>query len=178
MRSHLGAEREYARAEDTFLLEDGLAGASGRTALEIGSGSGYLTRVLEGSFDVVVSTDINLFALRTQTFRAKNRVCCDGADALSGSFELVICNMPYVQTDGVEVCATDGGRGGVEVPLRIMRSAIPRVARGGRFLYVTSSLSHPGELAALARSSGLSVRMLASRKMFLEDLLLVEAARC
>ncbi len=173
----MGAEREYARAEDTFLLEDGLVGASGHSALEIGSGSGYLTRVLERSFEFVVATDINLGALHTQTFRAKNRVCCDGAGALRGDFELVICNMPYVESDSVEVHATDGGRGGVEVPLRIMRSAIPRIARGGRFLFVTSSLSHPEELVNLARSSGLLTRTVMSKKMFFETLLLIEASR-
>ncbi len=173
----MGAEREYARAEDTFLLEDGLAAASGRRALEIGSGSGYLTRVLERSFELVISTDINLGALRTQTFRAKNRVCCDGADALQGDFELVICNMPYVESDSVEVHATDGGRDGVEVPLRIMRSAIPRIARGGRFLFVTSSLSHPEELVGLAHEAGLLTRTVMTKKMFFETLLLIEASR-
>jgi len=170
-------EREYARAEDTFLLEDGIAGLSGRAALDIGTGSGYLARALERSFGLVVATDINLAALKAQTFRAKNRVCCDGADALRGAFDLVICNMPYVASGPVEVYATDGGRGGVEVPLRIMRSAIPRVARGGRFLFVTSSLSRPDELEALARSMGMSTRVVSSRKMFFESLLLMEASR-
>lgn len=177
MRGPSRDEREYARAEDTFLLEDGIAGLSGRAALEIGSGSGYLTRALERSFGLVVATDINLAALRTQTFRSGNRVCCDGAGALRGEFDLVICNMPYVPSGPVEVYATDGGRNGVEVPLRIMRSAIPRVARGGRFLFVTSSLSRPGELVALARSMGMSTREVSSRRMFFESLLLLEATR-
>jgi len=170
-------EREYARAEGAFLLEDGIAGLSGRAALDIGTGSGYLARALERSFGLVVATDINLAALKAQTFRAKNRVCCDGAGALRGAFDLVICNMPYVASGPVEVYATDGGRGGVEVPLRIMRSAIPRVARGGRFLFVTSSLSRPDELEALARSMGMSTRVVSSRKMFFESLLLMEASR-
>ena len=177
MRGPSRDEPEYARAEDTFLLEDGIAGLSGRAALEIGSGSGYHSRALERSFELVVATDINLAALRTQTFRAQNRVCCDGASAIRGGFDLVICNMPYVPSGPVEVYATDGGRGGVEVPLRIMRSAIPRVARGGRFLFVTSSLSRPGELAALAASMGMSTRTISSRKMFFESLLLMEASR-
>lgn len=177
MRGPSRDEREYARAEDTFLLEDGIAGLSGRAALDIGTGSGYLARALERSFGLVVATDINLAALKAQTFRAKNRVCCDGAGALRGAFDLVICNMPYVASGPVEVYATDGGRGGVEVPLRIMRSAIPRVARGGRFLFVTSSLSRPDELEALARSMGMSTRVVSSRKMFFESLLLMEASR-
>lgn len=177
MHASSDPEREYARAEDTFLLEDGIRGASGRAALEIGSGSGYLTKALERSFDIVVGTDINLGALRAQTFAAQNPVCCDGADALARAFDLVICNMPYVASDGIRTRATDGGRGGVEVPLHIMRSAIPKIAPGGRFLFVTSSISNPERLVALSRSAGLETRTVMAKRLFFEELLLIEASR-
>jgi len=37
----------------------------GNCALDIGSGSGYLTRVLSKSFSIVVGTDVNFDALKT-----------------------------------------------------------------------------------------------------------------
>lgn len=169
-------EGEYARAEDTFLLEDGMSGASGRRALEIGTGSGYLTKILEKSFETVIGTDINFEALRTQTFKCENAVCCDGADALVGTFDLVICNLPYVQSDKVENRASDGGERGVIVPLHILESAMPKVAPGGRFLFVTSSISHPEELVSLLHRSGFSSRTILTKKLFFEELLLIEAA--
>ncbi len=157
-------------------MEDGIRGASGSCALEIGTGSGYLTKILEESFEVVVGTDINFEALRTQTFPCKNPVCCDGADALAARFELIICNLPYVQSDTVTTRATDGGKRGVEVPLHILESAIPRMAPGGRFLFVTSSISHPEELVLLLRKSGLVTRTLMTKRLFFESLLLIEAS--
>lgn len=176
-QKHSEHEPEYARAEDTFLLEDGIRGASGKCALEIGTGSGYLTRVLEESFDLVVGTDINYGALKSQTFRCKNAVCCDAASALTAKFELVICNMPYVQSDEIITRATDGGPRGVKVPLHILESVIPRIAPGGRFLFVTSSISHPEELVSMIQSQGLEARTIMRKKMFFEELLLIEAKR-
>lgn len=169
-------EREYTRAEDTFLLEDGMKGASGRTALEVGTGSGYLTKILERSFELVVGTDINFEALRTRTFACKNAVCCDGANALAGQFELVICNLPYVASDTITTRATDGGKHGVKVPLHILESVIPKIAPNGRFLFITSSLSHPDELVSLLSKSGLITRTLLTKKLFFEELLLIEAS--
>lgn len=168
---------EYAPAEDTFLLDDHVRGRSGRMALDIGSGSGYITRSLEGSFETVVGTDISHAVLRGQTYAGPNRVCCDGADALSGQFDLVVCNLPYLATDRIDDVSTDGGPGGTPVPLRIVRSAAPRVAPGGSLLLVTSSLSEYGALIAEAERLGLSAGVLARKRLFFEELVVVEARR-
>lgn len=168
---------EYAPAEDTFLLEDHVRGRSGRRALDIGSGSGYITRSLEESFETVVGTDISHSVLRGQTYGGPNRVCCDGADALSGLFDLVVCNPPYLATDRIDDVATDGGPGGTLVPLRIVRSAAPRVAPGGALLFVASSLSGYGEVIAEAGRLGLAAGVLARKRLFFEELVVVEARR-
>lgn len=168
---------EYAPAEDTFLLDDHVRGRSGRAALDIGSGSGYITRSLEGSFGTVVGTDVSHAVLRGQTYAGPNRVCCDGADALTGQFDLVVCNLPYLATDRIDDIATDGGPGGTPVPLRIVRSAAPRVAPGGSLLLVTSSLSEYGALIAEAERLGLSARVLDRKRLFFEELVVVEARR-
>ena len=168
---------EYAPAEDTFLLDDHVRGRSGRRALDIGSGSGYITRSLEGSFGTVVGTDISHAVLRGQTYGGANRVCCDGADALSGLFDLVVCNLPYLATDRIDDVATDGGPRGTLVPLRIVRSAARRVAPGGSLLLVSSSLSGYGELIDEARRLGLSAGVLARKRLFFEELVVIEARR-
>ena len=168
---------EYAPAEDTFLLDDHVRGRSGRRALDIGSGSGYITRSLEGSFGTVVGTDVSHAVLRGQTYAGANRVCCDGADALSGQFDLVVCNPPYLATDRIDDVATDGGPGGTLVPLRLLRSAAPRIAPGGSLLIVASSLSRYDELIAEAERLGLAAGVLARKRLFFEELVVVEARR-
>lgn len=53
----------YRPAEDTFFLADNIASETGKSALDVGSGSGYLTQLLSKNFNFVVGTDINLNAL-------------------------------------------------------------------------------------------------------------------
>lgn len=168
---------EYPPSEDTFFLADHIEGETGGSALDIGSGSGYLTRILSRNFGLVVGTDVNHAALEGQTYRTDNLVCCDASDALRAEFDLVVCNMPYLATDGILDAATDGGRGGLEVPGRILESARDRIRPGGRMLFVTSSLSDYGGLVARAESLGLEARIVSRKKLFFEELILVEARR-
>ncbi|HSA74722.1 MAG TPA: hypothetical protein VLE21_00875, partial [Candidatus Nitrosocosmicus sp.] len=49
----------YKPAEDTFLMEDTIKNYRGNFALEIGIGSGYLTRKLCSNFAFVIGTDLD-----------------------------------------------------------------------------------------------------------------------
>lgn len=168
---------EYAPAEDTFFLDDHVRGRSGRLALDIGSGSGYIARSLAASFETVVGTDISHAVLRGQTYGGPYRVCCDGADALAARFDLVVCNLPYLATDRIDDVATDGGPRGTAVPLRIIRSAAERVAPGGSLLLVSSSLSDYAALIAEAERLGMAAAVVARKRLFFEELVLIEARR-
>lgn len=170
-------DSEYLPAEDTFFLEDYLAREKGEHALDIGSGSGYLTKSLTKSFSFVVGTDINFYALRNQTYKTPNLVCCSGADALRMEFDLVICNLPYLATDEIIDVATDGGYDGVQIPIQIIRSGKKCLKSKGKFLYVTTTLSDYKELMRLTEEEGFSVKILAKKKMFYEELLIIEAIR-
>ena len=48
--------------------------------------------------------------------------------------------MPYLNTDEILDIRTDGGKDGLEIPMKIIDSAKSRIKPGGKFLYVTSSL--------------------------------------
>lgn len=168
---------EYAPAEDTFFLDDHIRGRSGRLALDIGSGSGYITRSLAASFETVVGTDISHAVLKGQTYGGPCRICCDGADALAAKFDLVVCNLPYLATDRIDDVATDGGPRGTAVPLRIIRSAAERVAPGGSLLLVSSSLSDYAALIAEAERLGMKASVIARKRLFFEELVLIEARR-
>ena len=168
---------EYAPAEDTFFLDDHIRGRSGRLALDIGSGSGYITRSLAASFETVVGTDISHAVLKGQTYGGPCRICCDGADALAAKFDLVVCNLPYLATDRIDDVATDGGPRGTAVPLRIIRSAAGRVAPGGSLLLVSSSLSDYAALIAEAERLGMAASVIARKRLFFEELVLIEAKR-
>ena len=177
MQNKLSTNEQYIPAEDTFFLDDHIKNEKGRSALDIGSGSGYLTKVLEESFSLVVGTDINYNVLKNQTYKTKNLICCNGADALNNKFDLIVCNLPYLATNEIIDVATDGGLEGLEIPLKIIKSAIPCMKEKGKFLFVTSSLSNYQELIELTKNEGLDVKIISTKKLFFEKLILIEAIK-
>ena len=175
MASGSAGGEEYAPAEDTFFLADGIRGESGASALDIGSGSGYITRILRERFPLVVGTDIDFRVLCGQTYRTPNLVCCHGASALRAEFDLIVCNLPYLATDRIADVATDGGRGGREVAEGIIDTVPGRLREGGRFLFVTSSLSDYRGLIRHCGRRGMGASVAARKRLFFEELILVRA---
>ena len=104
----------YEPAEDTFFLEDYIKNQKGQCALEIGTGSGYLTKILEKNFDFVVGTDIDFSAISRQTAKIQNGICCTGADALTKQFDFIVCNLPYLPSEEIEDRTVDGGKEGLD----------------------------------------------------------------
>ncbi len=170
-------DEEYPPSEDTFFISDYIEKEKGLSALDVGSGSGYLTKLLTKNFTFVVGTDINFVVLKNQTYRTKNLICCNGSDALKLEFDLVVCNLPYLATDEILDATTDGGKDGFEVPKKIFDSIYKNVKKGGKFLFVTSSLSDYQKLIDYTQNLGLNSRILAKKKLFFEELILVESIR-
>jgi release factor glutamine methyltransferase len=54
----------YTPSEDTFLLEEVIRNEKGNLAIEVGSGTGYLSMTIKNNFDLIIATDINLDCLR------------------------------------------------------------------------------------------------------------------
>jgi len=168
---------EYTPAEDTYFLADHIKNEKGNSALDIGIGSGYLTKLLQESFSFVVGTDINYNVLKDQTYKTQNIVCCSGAEALSHQFDLIICNLPYLATDEILDVATDGGKEGLEIPAKIIRTVYFCLKPGRKFLFVTSSLSNYEKLIEFTKQQGFDVKILAKKKLFFEELIIIEAIK-
>ena len=177
MHKKLSEAEPYPPSEDTFFLADYIKNEKGESALDVGTGSGYLAALLEKSFSLVVGTDLSFNVLKKQEYFTTNNVCCNGADALNQQFDLIICNMPYLNTDEILDIRTDGGKDGLEVPMRIIGSAKSRIKPGGKFIYVTSSLSNFKKLISYTELDGFNVSILAKKKLFFEELILVEAVK-
>ncbi len=169
---------EYPPSEDTFFLADYInCLPCGKMALDVGSGSGYITKMLYKTFDIVVGTDINFNVLKNQsyTYRTENLVCCSGSDAIYAKFDLIVCNPPYLATDKITYLATDGGLDGLVVPSIILDSVSYNVANGGRFVFISTILSDYKGLMQHALDAGFDDAHIVSRKkLFFEELLLIE----
>jgi release factor glutamine methyltransferase len=102
-------------------------------------------------------------------------VCCDCASALGAKFDLIVCNVPYLPSNDIVDKTVDGGHDGLEIPQKIIESASNCVKNGGKILYLTSSLANYQKLIEETESFGFLVRVLATKKLFFEELILVEA---
>ena len=174
LQKRLAESNTYQPAEDTFFLADHIEDEKGKTALDIGTGTGFLAKILSDSFDLVIGTDININSLKQQVAPIRNRICCNAADVFSKKFDLIICNLPYLATDEIIDIATDGGTEGFEIPSQIIKSALPCLNKSGKFIFVTSSLSNYQKLIDMVNSEGFRARILALKKLFFEDLILVQ----
>jgi release factor glutamine methyltransferase len=151
---------EYAVAKDDIGL-----------AVDVGTGSGCIaiTLALEVSHMRIVATDIDAAALRVARANAADHgvqqkmmfVQSDLAGPLSGPFDLICANLPYVPGEtlaGLDVAkrepqrALDGGVGGLEL-IRDLLLDVPRMLTpAGRALFEIDS-SHADRAREIAQSS-------------------------
>ncbi|MDE1862947.1 MAG: methyltransferase [Thaumarchaeota archaeon] len=167
----------YKPDEDTFFIADYIQNETGRSALDVGTGSGFLASVLSGKFEFVVCTDVSIAALKKAHESVSNCICCNSADAINYDFDLAVCNLPYLPSDGIDDAAVDGLEEGLGVPTEIIKSAGRTVRKGGKFIFLTSSLANHEELIRRTESLGFSSRIVAKKKLFFEELLLVESLK-
>jgi release factor glutamine methyltransferase len=143
---------------------------------DIGTGSGAILLALLSELPNAhgVGTDISVTALRTAGRNAADLglarraafVACDYAAALSGEFDLIVSNPPYIRSVdiaglAIEVrdydprLALDGGRDGLDA----YRALIPQAARllaSGGALVVEAGHGQSGEIAGLIEAAGLT----------------------
>jgi len=170
-------DKYYRPAEDTFFLADNIQNEKGYAALDVGTGSGFLANVLSNNFELVVATDISLDALNKAHESVKNCICCNSADALHCSFDLVVCNLPYLPSDQVADPAVDGLEEGLGVTTDIIKSASDIVGKNGKLVYLTSSIANYKELIRRTESLGFSAKIVSKKKLFFEELILVECTK-
>lgn len=167
----------YQPSEDTLFLADNIRHEKGRAALDIGTGSGLLAKTLSRNFELVVATDINLKALKKTHENIDNCICCNGADALAFDFDLVVCNLPYLPSDRISDPAVDGLKEGIEIPIKLIKSASKVLGKNAKLIYLTSSLANYSELIKRTRLLEFSTKIVAKKKLFFEELIVVECLK-
>jgi len=130
-------------------LQSRLAGTRQlKRIVEIGCGNGAAAIWLARRFPSaqVIGSDVNQNALMLA------KVNCELAGlanlslrrsdilaAIEGKFDLIACNPPFVADDQDRTYRNGGGSYGMELPARIVRESVARLAPGGRLLMYTAS---------------------------------------
>ncbi|BBL69088.1 HemK2/MTQ2 family protein methyltransferase [Methanoculleus chikugoensis] len=155
-------DQVYPPAEDSFLLLRAAQREVRETdrVLEVGTGSGYVAAGLLGRATSVVATDINPHAARCARARGVAAVRTDLVAGLSGPFDLILFNPPYLPTapdermdDWLEY-ALDGGPTGRVVIERFVADAGRVLSPFGRILLLVSSLTGLDEIRELFARAG------------------------
>jgi len=167
------SERIYRFSEDSRLLGEYLSKMEGSgSILEIGVGGGGNLSKLEllRKFDRIVGTDlINLALIRKELPRSVELVVADKASCFrADTFDIVAFNPPYLPSESIEDRATDGGRGGVEVPLQFLNSALSVLKIGGRIVLLLSSDDSLEDLEQFCEERNLSLAKVAESALFFE----------
>jgi release factor glutamine methyltransferase len=167
-------------------------------ALDIGVGSGIITETLCENFKKVVGTELAFEMLnkykedvvgniskdsekKLENERGFELVCADAASAFRENiFDLVVSNPPYLPEDydneGMKIHdgAIYGGKTGIEVTLKIIKSSLTTLKREGRMLIIVSSLSDISRLQESLELLNLNMKKIVEKRLFFETLSVVE----
>jgi release factor glutamine methyltransferase len=180
----------YAPAEDTFLLADvlGKEQIENKAVLEIGCGSGCLTKIMAEKKAVVTAVDINPAAVEaTKKLLSEEKLngqvfLSDLFSNVAGKFDLIVFNPPYLpENEDDEVAGSDarysGGRSGREIIERFVKESATHLGAGGKIMILISTLTGERETIALFEKFGFITRPIVHKKIDWEELVVIEATK-
>lgn len=153
-------------------------GADRPRIVDLGTGSGAILLALLSELPdaMGVGTDISAAALRTASANARNLgldrraafVACDYASALSGAFDLIVSNPPYIRSaeindlagevrDHDPLGALDGGSDGLDAYRALIPQAVRLLAPGGG-LALEVGHDQGADVEQLMAAAGLTLR--------------------
>jgi release factor glutamine methyltransferase len=171
----------YRPAEDSLLLLDSVRLDGGERFLEVGTGTGLIA-LHAAQHGRATATDANREAVRLARSNARRNglplavVLTHLMACLRGPFDVVAFNPPYLEGPPRDELdrAWSGGHQGSEVSLGFLADLDRVLSQGGRTYLL---LSRANEAARRAAEERFRVRVVASRRLFFEELEVLELTR-
>ena len=167
----------YIPDVDSFLLIDSIQDYFGQSALEIGTGSGIVSKYLLNNFKNVVSTDLDYNSLlycKKQNNSKISLICCDATTAIFSKFDLIVSNPPYLPYDAFYDKTIHGGINGIETTIHFIRFAISNLRKCGYIILIVSSLSDISKLDRFIFEQNINRKIINKKKIFYETLYVYE----
>lgn len=138
----------YLPREDTYLLESAVKRFAYGKTLEMGTGSGHLSKIASDKNEVksVLAVDINPNAIeyaKKNNYNKKIKYLESNLfSKVKGSYDTIFFNPPYLpdHPDYKDV-ALDGGKKGYELPVKFLIDAKKHLKINGQILFLFSSLT-------------------------------------
>jgi release factor glutamine methyltransferase len=166
----------YSPSEDSYLLAGQVNDlANGKRVLDMGSGSGIQGRIaLDAGAKSVVCVEQDSESVSHLRKEGFNVVKSDLFEKVSGRFDLIVFNPPYLPSDSREdresSKVTSGGFKGDEVLIRFLRKVRDYLSGDGKALIVVSSLTPREKIEEILLSEGLEWEVVVWKKVFMEKL--------
>ena len=170
----------YEPAEDSYLLQSCIRQYAIGRVLDVGTGSGIQAMMAASSPQVreVVAIDLNEEAierLKEQNIPKIRPIVSDLFENVSGKFDLIIFNPPYLpQDEGIEDQALYGGKKGWEVIGRFCKEVTPFLMAEGTVLLLLSTLTNKIKVEEILEKRLLDWKQIASEKISFEELYVYE----
>ncbi len=177
-------EGVYYPREDSLLLAKALEKLKlkGKSALEIGCGCGFLSMLLAKRKADVTAVDMNPEAVEITKLNAhanKTHVHAFKSDLfsdVSGKFDLIIFNPPYLPVEEGEKDVTySGGASGLETIGKFIGQVKKHLNPGGGVLILISSLTGEQEVTGLFKEQGMKAAAVEREKIPWEELIILGA---
>lgn len=170
----------YEPREDSFLLFEVIEKQKKvENALDMGTGSGILSLELAKHAKNVIAVDINKEAIKEfNKIIKKNQIKkiktinSDLFSKVTGKFDLIVFNPPYIPTTKIDFIDLDGGKNGTEIIERFLKDARKHLTKNGKILLLTSSLNK--NINLLFKKYEYSAKKLSEKKIFFEKLFIWE----
>ncbi|MFA5931538.1 MAG: HemK2/MTQ2 family protein methyltransferase [archaeon] len=192
----------YSPSEDSWLLEECILKENlvGKKCLDLGSGSGIQSVALfKAGASEVLSVDINPLALietkkKVNDFLSKqkknNKTQIPGHSpkyrgarksnlfsAVKEKFDFIVFNPPYVPSDEIKWVDLDGGEKGRVIIDKFLPQVKKYLNKQGVLLLLLSSLNKPNEVSSILKKEGFSVKVIAKKKLFFEELVVLRVVK-
>src|SRR3989344_3854656 len=170
----------YEPAEDSFLFESVIEKyAKNKTVLDMCAGTGILAKkALESGAKSVTAVDINKTALDSIKENKIKKIRSSLFQKVKGKFDLILCNPPYLAEDKYEDeesrLATTGGEDGDEFILKFLDNVKKYLEKEGTILLLVSSLTPMDKINKLLEKENLASKVVAKKKIFFEELSVLE----
>ena len=168
----------YEFAEDSMLILRHIKDyAKEKSVLDMGTGSGVLAEEALKYTNDVTAADINPKAIEAASQRLGEKVKVLHSDLflnISGSFDLILFNPPYLPRAKYGTVATDGGEKGFEVIKDFLADAKQHLNKNGVILLICSSFTKKQDVEWALDKLGYGFKEIDQEPLFFETLYLYE----
>lgn len=177
----------YEPREDSYLLEKQVSKCAFGNVLDIGTGTAIQALAAANSKHVrsVLAVDINPTAIEFCKKNIRNPKIAfkksDLFDFVSGQFDTIILNPPYLPADPNEpaesAIATSGGKHGYEIMEKFFSQAKDYLENAGVIIFLISSLTNPLKVESIMIDHGFTFKRIARQKISFEELYVYTAEK-